>query len=143
MRTTLVIDDELYRRVKAKAAMEGRRVTEALRNHFRPEFLNRIDEIIIFDRLTEADLDEIVKIQLGRVCARLEKKGVHISLTEAAERDLASEGYDPAFGARPLKRVIQRRILDPLSLEILEGNFKEGDRIEIDHSNGAFTFKKG
>lgn len=106
------------------------RVTDALRQHFRPEFLNRIDETIIFDRLSDDDLGSIVKIQLQRVIDRLAKQNIHLSLTDGAVRLVADQGYDPTFGARPLKRAIQRRILDPLSLEVLDGRIKEGDRIE-------------
>ena len=107
-------------------------VREALRSHFRPEFLNRVDETIIFDRLTESDLTSIVRIQLDRVRNRLEKQGLTLELSDAALDQLATEGYDPAYGARPLKRVIQNRILDPLSLDLLEGRFKEGDAVKVD-----------
>jgi ATP-dependent Clp protease ATP-binding subunit ClpB len=119
------------------------RVTEALRNHFRPEFLNRIDEIIIFDRLSDEALGAIVKIQLHRVIGRLAKQNIHLSLTDAAVRHIAEEGYDPAFGARPLKRAIQRQLLDPLSLEMLEGKFSEGDRVVGDLKDGRMLFEKG
>ena len=115
-------------------------VMEALRNHFRPEFLNRVDETIIFDRLTEEDLTSIVRIQLERVRKRLEKQGLTLELSEAALDRLASEGYDPAYGARPLKRVIQNRLLDPLSLDLLEGKFKEGDVVKVDLDGSEFVF---
>ncbi|MEQ1843045.1 MAG: AAA family ATPase, partial [Verrucomicrobiales bacterium] len=92
-------------------------VLGALRGHFRPEFLNRIDETIIFDRLNEEDLSSIVKIQIDRVMKRLTALGLELKLTPAALEKIATEGYDPAYGARPLKRVIQHRILDPLSLD--------------------------
>ncbi len=115
-------------------------VREALRNHFRPEFLNRIDETIIFDRLSEDDLTAIVRIQLERVKRRLEKQGLTLELSEAALDQLASEGYDPAYGARPLKRVIQHRLLDPLSLDLLEGKFKEGDVVRVGFEGGGFVF---
>jgi len=118
-------------------------VTGALRNHFRPEFLNRIDETIIFDRLSEADLADIVKIQIARVTKRLANLGLELELTPAALDRLATEGYDPSYGARPLKRVIQHRLLDPLSLDLLEGKFKDGDTILIDAVDGALTFAKG
>ncbi len=118
-------------------------VTGALRSHFRPEFLNRIDETIIFDRLSEEDLAEIVKIQITRVTKRLDSLGLELELTPAALDRLATEGYDPAYGARPLKRVIQHRLLDPLSLDLLEGRFKEGDTILIDATDGGLTFTKG
>ncbi|MEM6280109.1 MAG: AAA family ATPase, partial [Verrucomicrobiota bacterium] len=115
-------------------------VIEALRGHFRPEFLNRIDETILFDRLTEEDLKSIVTIQLDRVLKRLEAQGLTLKLSEEALEQLSAEGYDPAYGARPLKRVIQNRILDPLSLDLLEGKFKEGDVIKADFADGKFAF---
>jgi ATP-dependent Clp protease ATP-binding subunit ClpB len=106
-------------------------VTEALRRHFRPEFLNRIDETIIFDRLEEADLERIVDIQLERLLVRLEAQKLTLHLSPGAKRLLAEDGYDSAYGARPLKRTIQRKLLDPLSMALLEGRFKEGDTIEV------------
>ncbi len=115
-------------------------VLEALRSHFRPEFLNRVDETIIFDRLTEDDLTSIVRIQLERVRKRLENQGLTLELSEAALDQLATEGYDPAYGARPLKRVIQKRLLDPLSLDLLEGKFKEGDVVKVELEGGKFVF---
>ena len=118
-------------------------VTTALRSHFRPEFLNRIDETIIFDRLSQADLAEIVKIQIARVTRRLAHLGLELELTPAALDKLDTEGYDPSYGARPLKRVIQHRLLDPLSLDLLEGRFKGGDTILIDVIDGTLTFAKG
>ncbi len=107
-------------------------VLEALRAHFRPEFLNRIDETILFDRLSEADLGQIVEIQLHRLLKRLEAQKLSIKLSDKARHLLADEGYDPAYGARPLKRTIQRKLLDPLSLALLEGKFKEGDEILVE-----------
>ena len=115
-------------------------VNEALRGHFRPEFLNRIDETIIFDRLSESDLSEIVKIQLARVIKRLEAQGLNLDLSDAALEQLATEGHDPAYGARPLKRVIQNRLLDPLSLDLLDGRFKDGATITVDIRDGQYTF---
>lgn len=117
-------------------------VTEALRGHFRPEFLNRIDETIIFDRLSEEDIKEIIQIQLKRVIKRIEAQGLQLELSDSAMEQLSVEGYDPAYGARPLKRVIQRRILDGLSLDLLEGKFKEGDTILVDFTDGGFVFTK-
>ncbi|MCG8600058.1 MAG: ATP-dependent chaperone ClpB [Verrucomicrobiales bacterium] len=118
-------------------------VTEALRGHFRPEFINRIDETIIFDRLTEEDIKEIVSIQLARVEKRLSAQGLELELSGAALDQISTEGYDPAYGARPLKRVIQNRILDPLSLDLLDGKFKDGDKIRCDFAGGEFVFEKG
>jgi len=105
------------------------RVMEALRAHFRPEFLNRIDEIIVFDRLSTSDIGRIVTIQLARLDKRLEAQDLKLDLTPEAIEWLAREGYDPAYGARPLKRVIQHAILDPLSMELLDGKFTPGQTI--------------
>ncbi len=115
-------------------------VTECLRGHFRPEFINRIDETIIFDRLSEEDIKEIVTIQLARVKKRLAAQGLELDLSGAALSQVSTEGYDPAYGARPLKRVIQNRILDSLSLDLLDGKFKDGDKIRCDFTGGEFTF---
>ena len=117
-----------------------KRVMESLRGHFRPEFLNRIDEVVIFDRLTDADLKQIVTIQLGSLFKRLADRKMTLSLTDEAKELLAQDGYDPVYGARPLKRTIQRQILDPLSLEILEGKFKEGSRIVAEVRDGGLLF---
>ncbi|OHE77926.1 MAG: ATP-dependent chaperone ClpB [Verrucomicrobia bacterium RIFCSPHIGHO2_12_FULL_41_10] len=120
----------------------NRRVMEALRAHFRPEFLNRIDEIVIFDRLTDREITKIIDIQLERLSRRLEKQKLHLELSDKAKAYLAKEGYDPAYGARPLKRVIQQKILDPLSMEILDGNIREGQTIKADiSSKGELIFK--
>jgi ATP-dependent Clp protease ATP-binding subunit ClpB len=126
----------------SERAERNRRVMEALRNHFRPEFLNRVDEIIIFDRLTDKELTKIVEIQLARVLRRLEQQHLELTLSEGAKRLLAEEGYDPVYGARPLKRVVQRRLLDPLSLALLEGKFIPGDRIRAEVESGELVFHK-
>jgi ATP-dependent Clp protease ATP-binding subunit ClpB len=118
-------------------------VREALRVQFRPEFLNRIDEIVIFNNLSREDLVKIIDIQLERVRARLADRKLSLVLTDAAREHIAREGYDPAYGARPLKRAIQRLILDPLALEILEGKFTEGDVIQADTDTERLVFKKG
>ena len=115
---------------------------EALRGHFRPEFINRIDETIIFDRLTDKEITSIVDIQLKRLLKRLDQQNIQITLTEKAKKFLAKEGYDPAYGARPLKRVIQQQILNPLSVAILDGQFGEGDSIVGDVANGDLEFRK-
>jgi ATP-dependent Clp protease ATP-binding subunit ClpB len=106
------------------------RVMDELRAHFRPEFLNRVDEIVLFHALTRDDIKKIVDIQLARVQKRLADQNITLTITDAAKELIAREGYDPVFGARPLKRVIQKKILDALSLEILSGNCKEGDKIK-------------
>ena len=117
-----------------------RRVREVLRSHFRPEFLNRIDEIVVFHALSRAQLKEIIEIQLERLRKLLSDRRITIELSDAAKELIVSEGYDPAFGARPLKRVIQHRIADPLALEILQGKIQEGDHVLVDALGDELTF---
>src|SRR5467141_3255327 len=119
----------------------SRLVMDALRAHFPPEFLNRVDEIVIFDRLTEEDLRKIVEIQLNRLTKRLAQQNITLELTDSAKALLAREGYDPVYRARPLRRTIQKEILDPLSIDILEGKVREGQTIHIDAKNGALSFR--
>ena len=119
-----------------------RRVMEALREHFRPEFLNRIDEIIFFHALTREHMKRIIDIQLRNLVKRLEERKIHVELTDAAKEQLVREGYDPTYGARPLKRTIQRRVLDPLALQVLEGAFTEGDTVIVDASPAGLTFER-
>jgi ATP-dependent Clp protease ATP-binding subunit ClpB len=121
----------------------SRLVMDALREHFRPEFLNRIDEVIIFDRLGEAELKKIVEIQLSRLTKQLEQQKITLVLSEKAKALVAREGFDPVYGARPLKRAIQKLILNPLSLEILEGKVHEGQTIQVDVKNDTLQFKPG
>ncbi|MCI5193548.1 MAG: AAA family ATPase, partial [Candidatus Electrothrix sp. AU1_5] len=109
-----------------------RQVDDLLHRQFRPEFLNRVDEIITFHGLSREDLLQIVDIQIHRMAKRLAERKYTIELTEAAKQFLVETGYDPSYGARPLKRAIQRYIEDPLALEILEGRFSEGDTVRID-----------
>lgn len=118
---------------KDDAEME-KRVLEALRAHFRPEFLNRIDEIVIFHSLREKQIEQIVGIQLGRLDKLLKERKIVLELTEAARRLIAEHGYDPVYGARPLKRAIQKYLQDPLALKLLAGEFKDGDKITADVS---------
>ncbi|MFT6865163.1 MAG: ATP-dependent Clp protease ATP-binding subunit ClpB, partial [Akkermansiaceae bacterium] len=117
-------------------------VREALRGHFRPEFLNRIDETVIFDRLDRAELSEIVALQLDRVRVRLEKQGLVLKLSDEAVAYIGNQGYDPVYGARPLKRAIQRHLLDPLSLSLLKGEFVEGEEIQVGVADDRLTFEK-
>ena len=120
-----------------------RQVNDALREHFRPEFLNRIDEIIFFHALGREHLKQIVDIQLRALVKRLEERKIHVQLTDNAKDFLVQEGYDPTYGARPLKRTIQRQILDPLALHVLEGDFLEGDTVSVDSApDGELTFSK-
>jgi len=118
------------------------RVTEALRAHFRPEFLNRIDEVIIFNSLSAEQIKQIVDIQMRALRSRLRDRRLDIELTDRARELLAAEGYDPSYGARPLKRAIQRLVQNPLARKLLEGEFREGDVIEVDAENGEIIFRK-
>jgi len=115
-------------------------INRVLQNHFRPEFLNRIDEIVVFHPLTREQLAEVVDFQLSRVRKLLGDKGYYLEVSKEAKAYLAEEGYDPAFGARPLKRAIQRELQDPLALKILAGEFREGDVIEVDRSRDGLIF---
>jgi len=117
-------------------------VREELKRHFRPEFLNRIDETIIFHRLSQEHLARIAEIQIGRLRERLAERGIAIEVTEQARQQLARDGYDPVYGARPLKRLIQREIENPLARLILAGDFTHGDRIAVDTAGEAFRFRK-
>jgi ATP-dependent Clp protease ATP-binding subunit ClpB len=119
-----------------------REVMEALRAHFRPEFLNRIDEIIFFHALTREHLKRIIDIQIAGLIRRLEERKIHVELTDSAKELLVQEGYDPSYGARPLKRTIQRRVLDPLALRVLEGEFREGDTVAVSANGGELGFEK-
>ena len=117
-----ILDEENAQQREAK-------VSEALKGHFRPEFLNRIDETIIFDRLGRSELTSIIQIQLDKVVKRLEKQGLTIDLSSEVVEMIAEKGYDPVYGARPLKRAVQKYLLDPLSLGVLEGKYEEGAMI--------------
>jgi ATP-dependent Clp protease ATP-binding subunit ClpB len=116
---------------------------DGLRAHFRPEFINRIDEIVWFHPLDEAHIRQIVDIQLRGLLKRLGERKITVELTDAAKDFLVREGYDPVYGARPLKRALQRRLLDPLALRVLEGAFHEGDTVGVDVSGDELSFAKG
>jgi ATP-dependent Clp protease ATP-binding subunit ClpB len=118
------------------------RTAESMREHFRPEFLNRIDEIVEFKALTREQLGEIVELQLERLRTRLAERGLALELTDAAKEALGDAGWDPAYGARPLKRAIQRLLENPLALRLLEGDFAGGDTILVDAQNGDLVFTK-
>jgi ATP-dependent Clp protease ATP-binding subunit ClpB len=118
------------------------RSAEQMREHFRPEFLNRIDEIVVFEPLTRDQLGEIVELQLARLRARLADRGIELELTEEAKEHLADAGWDPTYGARPLKRAIQRLVENPLALRLLEGDFADGDLVRVDVADGALGFER-
>ncbi len=117
-------------------------IMQELRNTLRPEFLNRIDEVVIFSPLGREELDRIVDIQLGYLRRRLAQRRIELEVTEAAKRLLAREGYDPTFGARPLKRTIQRLVQDPLALKLLEHEFNDGDHVTVDAEGDHLTFRR-
>jgi ATP-dependent Clp protease ATP-binding subunit ClpB len=119
------------------------RDADALRAHFRPEFINRIDETVWFHALDKEHIKEIVEIQLRGLLKRLGDRKITVELSDAAKDFLVREGYDPVYGARPLKRALQRRLLDPLALRVLEGAFREGDTITVDASGDELSFAKG
>ncbi len=118
-----------------------KRITEAMRAYFRPEFLNRVDDVIIFHTLDMEHLKKIVEIQLTRLFKLLEEKQIQLTLTDAAKSSLAVEGYDPVFGARPLKRVIQRSLQNPLAMKILDGSIREGQSVTVDVKDGEIIFR--
>jgi ATP-dependent Clp protease ATP-binding subunit ClpB len=118
------------------------RTAEALTEHFRPEFLNRIDEIVEFKALSREQLADIVELQLARLRARLADRGLELELTDEAKATIAEAGWDPAYGARPLKRAIQRLLENPLALRLLEADFGEGDTIRVDAQNGDLVFTR-
>ncbi len=115
------------------------KVMSALKEEFRPEFLNRIDEIIIFNYLAKEEIKKIVELELAKVAGRLNKKGIAIVVAEKAKELLAEQGFDPNLGARPLRRVIQRKVLDPLSLKIVAGEVKQGEKVSIDAKDGEIS----
>jgi ATP-dependent Clp protease ATP-binding subunit ClpB len=136
---------QFYASGKSGAAERARMEADVrmeLRGHFRPEFLNRVDDIIVFHSLDEAQIARIVDIQFARLATRLTAQQLTLELDAAAKKFIAQEGYDPQFGARPLKRAIQEHLLDPLALKLLAGEFKAGDRILATANAAGIQFKK-
>jgi ATP-dependent Clp protease ATP-binding subunit ClpB len=110
--------------------------------HFRPEFINRLDDIVEFHSLTREQIGEIVDLQVARLIARVRERGIEVELTDTARTLLGNLGYDPTYGARPLKRVIQKRLVDPLALAILEGRFATGDVVRVDAAEGELVLER-
>jgi ATP-dependent Clp protease ATP-binding subunit ClpB len=126
---------------EAPEAQKQAAVMEAVRRHFRPELLNRIDEIVLFHALDEGHLESITEIQLDRVRERLKDKGLELAVTAAARKAILARGFDPAYGARPMKRAIQTMLVDPLARKLLAGEFVSGARVVADAGkNGALSF---
>jgi ATP-dependent Clp protease ATP-binding subunit ClpB len=117
----------------------GRAGVEA---HFKPEFINRLDDIVEFEPLTRAELTQIVDLQVARVIERVRERDIQLELTDTAKTLLGNLGYDPTYGARPLKRIIQKRLVDPLALAILEGRFAPGDTVRVDAADGELVLER-
>jgi ATP-dependent Clp protease ATP-binding subunit ClpB len=117
-------------------------VMAEVKSYFRPEFLNRIDEVVTFEALTREQLADIVELQLARLRERLAERKIELELTDAVRELLAEEGWDPAYGARPLKRAIQRLLENPLARELLERRFVEGDTVRVDVADGELVFER-
>jgi ATP-dependent Clp protease ATP-binding subunit ClpB len=138
------IGSEIFLEGKANEKQQKEKIEPLLRSHFRPEFLNRIDEIVYFNALTEKEIKTIAEEHLKKVSQKLAQQGIELSFTPKAKEFIAKKGYDPAFGARPIARTIQREVLDPLALDIVEGNLQEGDYIsgDFDAKKEAIVFRK-
>ena len=143
--TVLIMTSNVGSQYIAAEAVEEKareQVEEALTQTFPPEFLNRIDDVVIFHRLTKSDLGKIVDIQVAQLARRVSERGIEIELTEQARELLGNLGFDPTYGARPLKRVIQKQLIDKLALRLLEGDFAEGDSVKVDAKDGKLAFEK-
>jgi ATP-dependent Clp protease ATP-binding subunit ClpC len=123
-----------------QAIVDHQKIEKAMRETFRPEFLNRIDEVIIFAPLSLPEVEQIVDLQMRGIVERMTEAGIQLHLTEPARRWLAEKGYDPQFGARPLRRALQRFVENPLSVQLLKGEFQQGDLVVIDEINGQLEF---
>ena len=118
------------------------RIEAILATTFKPEFLNRVDDTVIFHRLSREDLSRIVELQVDQLAGRVRERGIEITLTDDARTLVGNLGYDPTYGARPLKRVIQKQLIDRLALKLLEGEFREGDAVRVDAKGGELDFSK-
>jgi ATP-dependent Clp protease ATP-binding subunit ClpB len=117
-------------------------IEEVLATTFKPEFLNRIDDTVIFHRLSKADIGRIVDLQVEQLVGRVRERGIEVARSEDARTLLGHLGYDPTYGARPLKRVIQKRLVDRLALSILEGGFRDGDTVRVEARGGELVFER-
>jgi ATP-dependent Clp protease ATP-binding subunit ClpB len=144
--TVIIMTSNIGSREIQEAAAEGdearmrSRALEVLRDHFRPEFLNRIDDIVVFHPLTQEQLTAIVELQVRQLGRRLEEHHIQLVLTDQAKQHLARTGYDVVYGARPLKRMIQREILNPLAMKLLDGTLKEGQTVRVNAVDGGLVF---
>jgi ATP-dependent Clp protease ATP-binding subunit ClpB len=117
-------------------------IEEVLAATFKPEFLNRIDDTVIFHRLSKEDIGRIVELQVAQLVGRVRERGIEVELSDDARTLLGNLGYDPTYGARPLKRVIQKQLVDKLALKILEGEFQEGDVVRVEAADGELSFER-
>jgi ATP-dependent Clp protease ATP-binding subunit ClpC len=124
------------------AARQQREIENALKRAFRPEFLNRLDDIIVFEPLTEPEIEQVATLELAEVAERLQEQGIGLEVTDAARAQLAREGYDPDFGARPLRRLIERKVENVLAKQLLTGEITSGDRVTVDVADGELTFTR-
>ncbi len=119
-----------------------REVEDTLAQQFKPEFLNRVDDIVIFRRLTKDEIKQIVDLQVAQLVKRVKERGIDVELNDDARNLIVNLGFDPTFGARPLKRVIQKQLVDRLALAILEGKFQDGDAVRVEAKDGKLEFEK-
>jgi ATP-dependent Clp protease ATP-binding subunit ClpB len=143
--TVLIMTSNVGSQFIAKESLDEKireQVEEALTQTFPPEFLNRIDDVVVFHRLSRENLKQIVDIQVATLAKRVEERGITIDLTDEARELLGDLGFDPTYGARPLKRVIQKNLIDALALKLLESEFSDGDVVKVDAKDGELTFKK-
>jgi ATP-dependent Clp protease ATP-binding subunit ClpB len=117
-------------------------IRSALLDHFKPEFINRLDDIVRFDALSRTQISEIVDLQVARVIQRVAERGVHVTLTDRARELIGNMGYDPTYGARPLRRVIQKQLTDRLALALLSGEIRSGDSVAVDVVDGELKLEK-
>jgi ATP-dependent Clp protease ATP-binding subunit ClpB len=145
--TVVIMTSNVGSREIQEAAADGNeaemrsRALEVLRGHFRPEFLNRIDDIVVFHPLTPEQLAAIVELQVKQLSGRLQDKHITLVLTDRAKQHLARAGYDVVYGARPLKRLLLREIINPLALKLLDGTVKEGQTVRVDEKDGRLVFQ--
>jgi ATP-dependent Clp protease ATP-binding subunit ClpB len=128
--------------IPVPAGSDDAQIRNVLLGHFKPEFVNRLDDIVRFDSLTRAQIGEIVELQVRKVIERVAERGIEVTLTDGARELLGNMGYDPVYGARPLRRVIQKQLTDRLALALLEGEIRPGDAVEVDARDGNLALEK-
>jgi ATP-dependent Clp protease ATP-binding subunit ClpB len=128
--------------IPVPAGSDDSQIRSVLLNHFKPEFINRLDDIVRFDSLTREQIGEIVELQVAKVIERLAERGIEVALTDDARELLGNMGYDPVYGARPLRRVIQKQLTDRLALALLQGEIRPGDAVEVDVRDGSLALEK-